>query len=177
MPSISAISMMIGAGAGIGAGGVYGWKKATREGYDTEDRLAFAGSSAMAGGGAALALNAIGIRHIIGVGSAGLTGMNVARKGLMWNPIKTALKAGGRTKFGISAIPKGLRGPLAGLALMAGGIGAVAYGARSNPQPNMYSSNDEYGNVQYNQQSVKERMGLLGAAGEMVFGMHNMRHG
>jgi hypothetical protein len=83
----------------------------------------------------------------------------------------------GRTNFGFKAIPKGMRGPLGLLAMFVGGTAAVAYGSRSNPKPVAYSSTNEYGETEYNTTSVKERMSMLGAAGNMVFGLNNMRHG
>jgi hypothetical protein len=178
MYSVKTLGLIAAAGSGAAVSGYLGWRKSGKDEMGLDDRIGFTTSSVVAGATGGLALGLLGTRGIAAAGKAGYTVLNTARKGAMWNPAKAFLKEGHwRTNFGLKAIPEMARTPLAALAMLAVGVGAIAYTSRSNPQPTASASRDEYGNTSYNQQSVKERMGLLGATGDMVFGLNNIRHG
>lgn len=166
---------------GAGLFGYMGYRHSQEAGYDASDTIAYTSSSSAIGAltgvaGGAIA-RSVGFKGVSEAGVASIAAGRGLWKGLTWNPLKTAMKAAGREKFGYKSIPKPLRTPLLGLAIMAAGVGAIAYGSRNTVEPKAYASPDGYSGTSYNSQSVKERMGMLGAAGEMVFGMHNMRHG
>lgn len=176
MPGIGAMKTGVALGGGVGLGGLLGWRAAQRdESMDTTDRFGYTASAAVAGGTGALALKTLGLGRLGKYGTSAMKGANYASKTLMWNPLKGAVGKPGTMGFG-KGIPKGVGGPMAALAMFAVGVGAVAFGARSRPQTTAYGSN-EYGETQYNRQSVKERMGMMGAVGDMVFGLNNARHG
>jgi hypothetical protein len=170
LPSINAMKIMAGAAIGGTAAGLYGWKSsADDQDLDAEDRLALTTSSVVAGvaGGAALAK--IGPARI----GAGIKGLATGALGISKGMGKINAAA---TKFGAGKAPW-LKGPMKLLALTAAIVGVMAYGARSNPQTAAYASRDEAGEMEYGDGPVKARMNKMGAVGDMVFGMHNTRHG
>lgn len=182
MPSINALASMATMGIGGGLAGRMAWKRsASNPELDSEDRLAYTTSATGIGAAGALAFKSIGLKNISNLATTG-NPIGLGRS-LMFNPIRSLRKFPiGKKSLdfigigrGASAF-KGMGGPIAAIAALAGGVGAIAYTARSNPSTMAYAESD-YGETQYNQQSVKERMGLMGASGDMVFGLNNMRHG
>lgn len=172
------IALVLGGGAFVG--GNTGWINSKRNEDPEKDGLAnfwtntkAAGSGAFYGAGATAAM---GVGATYGVDKAITTAASAAYKTATWNPIKAWAKARGNP-LGIGAgIPKGMRGPVAALAMLALGVGAVAYSSRSNPETAAYASRDDYGETQYKDTSVRDRMSMLNASGNMVFGLHNLRH-
>lgn len=188
MPSVTAIGTMAAAAGGGVFGGLAGWRKSGREGMDSEDRAGFTASSIVAGTAAGYGLNKIGLRRLGQMGKGMYGGARLASKAAMANPVRSLLNRADATSIGKKALDitgigrksvafKGAGGSMAAIAMAAIGVGAIAYGARSNPKTNAYASPDGSGGTDYNTQSVKERMGLMGATGDMVFGLNNARHG
>lgn len=178
MPSISNLKTIAGMSAGAGLGGFGGYKYARgRDDFDTEDKLGFAASSAIAGAAGGLALRAIGLGRLGSMAGGTAKAGAFTGKMLMANPARSIMRKMGRQNFGYKSIPKPIR--TAGLigATAVAGIAAIAYSSRSKPQTSAYASQDEYGETQYSAQSTRERMGMLGATGDMVFGLNNSRHG
>lgn len=98
-------------------------------------------------------------------------------KAATWNPIKTWAKAKGNP-LGIGAgIPKGSMGPLAGIAMLALGIGTLAMSPRVEPEGTTYASRDDYGNIEYDNKPIRNRMNIMKATGDIIFGLNNGRHG
>lgn len=174
MPNINVIKIMAGAAiGGIGAG-VLGWRStADNPNMDTEDRFAFATSSAVAGIVGGAVLGGIGISRLA---KSTVMGVKGAARGTMG--AFQAVKGIGSVarKMGAGKAPW-LKGPAKVLGLAAATTGVLAYGARSNPQTAAYAYRNEVGEVEYNQRPVKQRMDMLGATGDMVFGLNNLRHG
>lgn len=182
MPSISSLGTIAFAGAGALGGGVLGFSHASgRQDMDNPDRLGFAASSALAGAAGGLALRSIGMRRVAGGLRTAARGARAGIKMLMANPARTLLRKMGRTEFGYSAIPKRVRG-LGAIGLTAvAGVAAIAYSSRSNPQVSAYASDDQVGGTDYTpgpeHMSMKEKIGMMAASGDMVFGLNNSRHG
>src|SRR5271165_6238206 len=174
----------IGALAGGGLlAGYAGFKSSGRNpNMDTEDRLAFTGSSIIAGAAAGLALRGLGLRGMGAIAKAGGKAAGMGYKVAKFSPVERMLGKTTARKLGIGAgfsAYKGHGGTVGLLALLAAGVGATAYNARSNPQPISRASRDEggFGEVNPLSRNTRERAGLLGATGDMVFGLNNMRHG
>lgn len=172
---------------------------------DRGDKAGFIASSTVAGVGVGLGLlgGAMALKSMGYKGLKAASGMaSTAWKAATWTPLNDMTRKAGaplasglfgsrgigpRYKFGMAralsgsgvrqGIPKGSRGPLGMLALTAASIGAIAYSARSNPQTNAYAERDEFGGTEYTQQPLKERLDMMHATGDMVFGMNNSRHG
>lgn len=159
-------------GSGAVAGGYLGWNRASRDkNLDFEDRAAFTGSSIVAGAAVAGAAAGIGTTVASRMGWIG----NTVYKGST-GAYKAMTLGSGKILPSIPNIPKVARGPLAALAILAAGVGVIAYKSRSNPPTTAYASNDGMGGTQYSANTgVKDRLGLLGATGDMVFGLNNMR--
>lgn len=161
---------MAGAASGIGIGAYLGWGRAKKNTtWDAEDRIGFTASSAIFGGAAGLGIGAVGVKGIRGAASSAFDGINNTRK-IVSGSIS---RLSGSKWKGISQ----LKGPMAFLAFTAASVGLMAYGSRPNPQTTAYGSPDEMGGTQYSENPIKRRVGLLGATGNMVFGMNNSRHG
>ena len=182
MPSIASLGTIAFAGGGAAAGGLLGYRHASgREDFDLQDKLGFSASSAIAGASGGLAL------RYIGLGRAS-SGLGIAAKGitkgtglLMANPARSLMRKMGRTEFGLNAIPKRVRGLGAvGLTAVAG-VAAIAYSSRSNPPVTAYASDDQVGGTDYNSapqgMTMREKMSMIGASGDMIFGLNNSRHG
>ncbi len=169
MPSINAIATMAAMAGGAAVLGGAAWKHSGKdESMDTSDRAGYTGSAVIAGAGGGLALKAIGLRNLGKMAGKAATGANYARKALMSNP----------TGAGLKRIPKGAGKPLAMLALLSASVGAIAYGSRSSKLQNTTNaSRDGTSGTEYNTRPIKERMTMMGATGDMVFGLNNMRHG
>jgi len=185
VPSISAMKT-IGALAGGGLlAGYAGWRSSGRNpNMDTEDRLAFTGSSVIAGAAAGLALRGIGMRGLGAMAKAGGKAARMGYKAASFSPVERMLGKTTARKLGIGAgfgAYKGHGGTVGLLALMAAGVGATAYNARKNPQPIARASREDAGMAEVGpmprNNGMRERAGLLGATGDMVFGLNNMRHG
>lgn len=183
MPSLNAITMLGLAGAGGVMGAKVGWNRAGEDPTveSSADRFAYAGSATIAGVGAGFAagIGALALRNrdvrrvgssLLGSGiSAGYAGLKAPKT---MNLTREIMSKMGRTKFGWGSVPKGLKGPVSGL-LMAGvaiaGMGIASLMNRDTPP----AANDP----QPQGQTVRERMGMIGASGDMVFGLNNVRHG
>lgn len=170
MPNPLALAIM----GGSIAGGAIGYSSAAGDpSQDLSDKAGSTVMSAITGGvlggiGSYLPWKAIG-RGAAGMGKVGMG----AGRALKANPMRAAMKAMGREKF---SIPKPLKGPLGLLALTAAAIGITAMGAKGRV-PNEREEYADSSNFGMRGQGVKERMGLLGATGDMVFGLNNSRHG
>jgi hypothetical protein len=176
MLSVKTMGLMAAIVGGGALAGYAGWKKSGSDGMDFEDRAAFTTSSIVAGMVGGAVLKGIGLRGIgAGLGILG-KGAKYGYKAATFHPTAGLVKALDATKAG-ATLMGGLRytrktaGAL-GL-LTAGTVGAVAYGARSNPKATMALTPNGYEDAQ----SVRERSALIGATGEMVFGLNNTRHG
>lgn len=163
MPSITKLAMLGGAGVGAYMAGVSGWRHSADDpnAPTINDRFAYTGSSVVAGlaagGVGGLALSSSGFR-------SGMLGLG--RKGI------GAIGSVPLTKASRASIGPTSRGAMMGL-LIAGGVAAGAYIARSIHRD---GSVEAEGDEQQGS-SVRERMGLMGASGETVFGLNNVRHG
>lgn len=178
MPSFNALSAMAAVAAGGVIGGYLGYRHSQRDPSirDNGDTLGFSASAAIAGSASALALKTVGLSKL-GMAAKNVgSGANKVSRALMYHPLRDFAEARG-VKFGFKTIPKAMRTPLAALAFLAGSVGAIAYSTRNTPDTSAYGSRDQSGNTQYNVQSLKERMGMMGASGDLVFGLNNMRHG
>lgn len=174
MFSTNAMKIMAGAAAGGVGAGMLGRKHAANDpDMDTEDRFAFTTSSVIAGIAGGALLGKIGIGNLAKGAVAGARG--IAGGAVSIGRVAKGVGSVART-MGAGKAPW-LKGPMKLLAVTAASVGAVAYGARSKPQTAAYASRNEEGETEYSQHSVKERVGMMGAAGDMVFGMHNTRHG
>lgn len=184
MPSLSAMKMMAAVVGGAAIAGRAMWKHSAKdETMDTQDRVAATGSLAIGGAVAGLGLNAIGARRLASIGSGTYKTTSVLGKAvgsaMMARPSESVMKAMGKSKYGFGTF-KALHGPTKLAAMAAATVGTIAIGARKTdktPRSEARGQRDEYGDTQYNTQSVKERVGMMGASGSMVFGMHNTRHG
>lgn len=183
MPSLSAVTMLGFAGLGGAMGAKMGWNRSGQDATveSPADRFAYAGSSSIAGMGAGLGLGigALALRNrdlrrvgtnMIGVaGSAAYSGIRGPKT---MNLTREIMSKMGREKFGWGSVPKMVKGPISGL-LLAGaaiaGIGIASMTNRDTPP----ADNDP----QPQGQTVRERMGMIGASGDMVFGLNNVRHG
>jgi len=166
--------MIAGLGSGV-AGGYYGWKQAQQNrDFDTEDRVKFFGSSVVTGLAAGTGLTVAGALALKTVSFGDAT--RVA-KGLygMGKASYKGLTLGSGKILPTIRIPKGAGKPLAGLAMLAAGIGAIAYSYRSDPQTAAYAASDGAGGAQYN--STRSRLDSLRADGNILFGLNNLRHG
>jgi hypothetical protein len=170
MPSVSAMSIMTGAALGGAVAGRAGWRHSGRNpDLDKEDRFALTTSSVIAGVAGGAVLGKIGLGNLtMGAKAAGRGMMGIGRAAKGIGPAARSMGAG-KAPW--------LKGPMKPLALLAAGVGLLAYGARSQTPTSAYASRDEAGGREYNQHSVKERMSMMGVTGEMVFGMNNTRHG
>lgn len=182
MPSINAMAVMAAAAGGATAGGYFGWKHSANDpSMDREDRFGYAASLTLGGAGAGLAMKAIGVKglgRMAGMGAKLGTGLAKAampaiKMGSI-RPGRAMLKALGREKSPL--IAKWAKGPLKALALGATILGGVAYSSRERPASETYGSRGD-GGTEYSQQPIKDRMNLLHATGDMVFGLNNARHG
>lgn len=179
MPSLAALGTIAATMGGAAVGGMAGWRYSNRrDDFDTEDRLGFAASSTVAGGAAGLAMRSIGLRGMGRLASGGYSAAATGGRLMMANPARSIMRKMGREKFGFSTFSKtGLKaGAMATLAVA--GIAAIAYSARSNPETQAYAAPNGYGETDYIPAStVRDRMNLLSATGDMVFGLNNSRHG
>jgi hypothetical protein len=175
--SISALSKatLVG-GGGIGAGLMAHRHYANRKDIDSSDRLGMDAMWAATGAGIVAAGSAIGPQRLGSIAGAGFSSARLAGKAVLSHPMSKAL--GSKTMF--RSIPKVARGPLGLLAVAAAAVGSIAYSSKSNNEAESYTTQDKTGEVDYNQgpgMSVKERAGLIGATGDLVFGLNNSRHG
>lgn len=188
MPSFNSITSVTAFAAGGTLAGIGGYRHASRVGMDTEDRLGFTTSSVIAGGAAGYMFKQIGPKRLGQFATGAYNAARFTGKAAMANPLRSLANRVDKTATGRKILDatgigrgakafKGMGGPVAALAMLALGIGAVAYSARSNPKVDAYSSSDGTGGTEYNSQSMKERMGLIGATGDVVFGLNNSRHG
>lgn len=165
MPNPLALAIM----GGSVAGGYAGYRARRNDSnMDMSDKAGTTVMSALMGGAVAMGATAVGWGRIgSGVMKAGKSATMVG-KGLMHS--KTIL---GAKAF---QIPKAARGPLGVLALGVAAIGAVAAsaGSRVPNEREEYGSNENFGQIG---SGIRERMGMLGATGDMVFGLNNSRHG
>lgn len=159
------------------AGGYLGYRAVRNdETMDTSDRAGSVTMSAALGGVAGAGASYIGFKNLAkGAAFAGSFGAKAAYgtgKMMTANPIRTAMRGLGRKSFGIPSV---MKGPLGLLALTAISIGAVAAGSRNRVgvETEDQAQRDNFGRGS----SVKERAGMLGATGDMVFGLNNQRHG
>lgn len=169
--------MMIAASSGVAIGGTLGWKHAQKdETLDKSDRVSFASTSALLGGVTGLAVRHAGLNSV----SNGLIGSvktaNTASKILAYNPIKDVSMKLGRKTFGLKSLSK-VQGPMKLLAFVAGSVGLIAYGSRTPSHTEAYASPDGLGGTDYNKSTTSDRMNRLNATGDMIFGLHNSRHG
>ncbi len=186
MPNWGNVGIAASAIAGAGITARIAWNRSARnKNMDTEDRAAYSTMWGLTGTG--IGLGAYGMATNPGAATRGLQMLGIAAKGTYkaatWNPLRSLANTAVGKRIGIG---QGFRnftgargGVMAGLAILAGGVGAMAYGARKNPQTTAYASRDQRGGgtTYESPSSVKERMGMLGAAGDMVFGLNNARHG
>lgn len=175
--SISALSKatLIG-GGGVLAGMTAHRHYANRKDIDTSDKFGMDAMWAATGGGLVAAGTAIGAKRLGTMAGIGYTGMRTASKALFSHPMSKAL--GSKNAF--RSIPKFARGPLGLLAIAAASVGSIAYSAKSDNEAESYTTSDGMGGTTYNKgpgMSVKERAALIGATGDLVFGLNNSRHG
>lgn len=171
MPSVNALSIMALAVGGAALAGTAAWKHSAKDqSMDTADRAGYTASLAIGGATGALALNHIGLGRLSkGLGHVHGAAKTAAKYG-SWRPGKAAMGA-----LGIKRIP-GAKKAFGGLALLAGSIGALAYGAhKAEASAGTVNQPDEDRMPQ--RSSTRERLGLLGATGDLVFGLNNARHG
>lgn len=175
MPSVNAMKLMMAAGIGAGTAGVFGFRHAQRDRtMDSEDKLGFTASSAIAGTAVGLGLGYIGPGRIM---SAGM-GIGKAAYGAASSiPSKAAMKVMG-ARIGFKAGPKELqstlkaaRGTLTGLAMAAAAVGVAALTRRHDHEREDIAESDIPRN------SVRERLDMMNSAGDVVFGLNNARHG
>lgn len=184
MPSIGTMKT-IGALAGGGLlAGYLGFRSSSRNpNMDTEDRLAFTTSSVIAGATAGLALRGLGMRRIGQIAQFGGKAARMGAKVAAFSPVERMLGKTTARKLGIGAgfgAYKGHGGTVGLLALMVAGVGATAYNVRKNPQPISRATREDsgYPNISpIGGMGIRERAGLLGATGDIVFGLNNTRHG
>lgn len=156
----------LGTGAALGAR--YSWNR--NRDADMPDRFKASGTGALYGIGAAAAL---GIGAAYRLDKPIVSSASGLYKAAMWNPVKSFMARKGNP-MGIGAgIPKGKGGTIGMLAMLAGGIGAIAYGAASQEQPVAGYAYEENGTYS----STRQRLDMMGADGNVVFGLNNMRHG
>jgi len=67
-------------------------------------------------------------------------------------------------------------GGLAGLALTTAALYGGVRAATRAPESSTYGETDAAGQTQYSDTSVADRARMMNASGDMVFGLHNMRH-
>lgn len=177
MPSFNSLSTTGALGVGAFVGGRRGWAKSQEDDtMDAGDRAGYTASHIVRGAAIGLGLKTIGVGGFTTAGKMLAGGMGLARKATKWNPLKPALMKIGGGK-GFASITKEARMPLAGLALFALGGLALAYSSRPKNPTAAYANRDENEEVEYTEQPVRQRMGLLKATGDMVFGLNNSRHG
>lgn len=191
--------VLAAAAGGALLGGRSAWVRSRRnENMDIEDRLAYSTMWGLTGAGvvAGTAFTAMKypsvLRGLYRGGAAAATG---AYKVATYHPLRgfanraTAAVESGTSSWlqrravgagigqGFKAY-KGNAGAIGLLATLVAGVGAMAYGARKNPRTRAAASRNEVGDTEYaTPSSVRERMGMMGAAGDMVFGLNNSRHG
>jgi hypothetical protein len=99
-------------------------------------------------------------------GAAIGAGVGVVAKGVAAAALKySSLSAGGKKAGG-----------LAGLVLASAAIYGGVRAATRAPEPSTYGETDAAGQTQYSDTSVADRARMMNASGDMVFGLHNMRH-
>lgn len=165
MPNPLALAIM----GGTAAGGYLGYRSGRDDqSMDSSDKIGMTVMSAATGG----VLGAAG--NYIGWGKIGSAFKTAGKSGMMAGRFLAQTK----TILGQKAfkIPKMAKGPLGGLALAAAAVGLVAAGSRTRV-PNEREDSGQSETFNQLGSGVKERMGLLGATGDMVFGLNNQRHG
>jgi hypothetical protein len=99
-------------------------------------------------------------------GAAIGAGVGVVAKGVAAAALKySSLSAGGKKAGG-----------LAGLVLASAAIYGGVRAATRAPESSTYGETDAAGQTQYSDTSVADRARMMNASGDMVFGLHNMRH-
>lgn len=176
MPSINALSIMGVAVGGAALAGTAAWKHSAKDPtMDSADRVGYTGTLAAFGATGALALKHIGLGRLgTGIQFAGKAASKAGHLAMM-NPGRAAFRAMGRKSFGLKSVPGSGR-VLGTMAIMAAGIGAMAYGAHRAENETMTMSRPDDDRMPA-RGGARERAGLIGATGDIVFGLNNSRHG
>lgn len=181
MPSFANMSMLAAAGGGAIAGATMGWNRSANDPRvrDSEDRMHYTMSSTVLGGsigaglgGVSLMSKAIGFK-----GMSTLTGTGASSMSYLATKGASLATSAGRSAMGAGKAIWNLPTPFKAAGLI--GLGAAIAGRslihRDDRPADAYATPDGAGGISYD--PVKQRMNALNASGDMVFGMHNLRHG
>src|SRR5208337_1893004 len=166
MPNWGNVGLAASAIAGAGITAKIAWGRSARnKNMDTEDRAAYSTMWGLTGVG--VGLGAYGVATNPGAAMAGAKMIGIGAKGAYkaatWNPLRSFATTAVGKRLGVGQGFKNFTGArggvMAGLAILAGGVAAMAYGARKNPKTMAYANRDQGGGTTYESpSSVRERM-------------------